>query len=148
MSIEAGRYKGRGIAGSEQYGTTQNGTDQIVVDLQLESGLTVSTFLYFSDKAAKYSIQRLRALGWSGTDLADLTGIDSNDVDVDISYEEYQGELKMKVNIVTGGTVTLDRPLDDKGKKAFAARFRAHAAAVPAAKTPNGTAPSKSDIPF
>jgi hypothetical protein len=138
MSIAAGVYRGRAVAGSEQYGTTNNGTDQIAIDLDLDGGHRVSTFLYFSDKAAKYSIQRLRSLGWQGSDLSNLVGIDANDVDVEIKYEEYQGELKMKVNIVAGGTVTLDKPLDDKGKKAFAARFKA-LASESAPKVPNGT---------
>lgn len=138
MSIAGGIYRGRGVAGSEQYGVTNNGTDQIAIDMDLDGGHRVTTFLYFSDKSAKYSIQRLRALGWQGSDLTNLSGIDANDVDVEIKYEEFQGEMKMKVNIVAGGTVTLDKPLDDKGKKAFAARFKA-LASESASKTPNNT---------
>ena len=62
--IQAGTYVGRGIAGSEQYGTTSNGNDQIVVNLMLtDIGEEVSTFLVFSEKAAPYSIERLRTMG-------------------------------------------------------------------------------------
>lgn len=132
MSIEAGTYRGRGIAGSEQYGKTSNGNDQIVIDLELESGERVSTFLVFSDKAAKYSMDRLRALGWKGNDLTDLTGIDQNEVAVEVKYEEYQGEEKMKVQIRTGSGVVLKETLDANAKKAFGAKYKALAVRTPA----------------
>lgn len=147
MSIEAGQYKGRAIAGSEQYGKTTNGNDQIVLELDLGGGTSVSTFLYFTDAAAQYAIKRLRACGWTGDDLSNLVGIDANEVDVSVKYEEYNGEQKMKVDIITGGTVTLDKPLDDKEKRAFAARFKGLAAASrPAA---NGGQQAKAEeFPF
>lgn len=134
--IPAGNYRGKAVAGSEQYGETSNNNDQIVIDLDLtDIGERVSTFLVFSEKAAPYSMKRLRALGWEGTDLTNLQGIDSKEVDVEVKYEEYQGEMKMKVQIVAGGTVTLEKKFDDKGKKAFAAKFASLAkATVP---TPN-----------
>lgn len=133
--IEPGIYKARAVAGSEQYGETSNGNDQIVLNLTLlESGDTVSTFLVFSDKAAPYSIDRLRKCGWSGADLAKLDGIDANEVDVEVKYEEYKGEMKMKVQIITGGTVTLEKQFDAKGKKAFAAKHAALAKATLGAK--------------
>lgn len=121
--IEPGIYRGKAVAGSEQYGQTSNGNDQIVLDLQLDTGDTVSTFLVFSDKAAQWSIKRLRALGWEGDNLGDLTGIDRSEVDIEVKYEEYKGELKMKVQIVAGGTVTLENQFDAKEKKAFAAKY-------------------------
>jgi hypothetical protein len=123
--IPAGNYRGVAVAGSEQYGTTSNGNDQIVIDLDLpDIGEKVSTFLVFSDRSAKYSLDRLRAAGWSGDDLSNLEGIGSVECEVEVKYEQYNGETKMKVQIVTGGTVTLKDRLDDKGKKAFAAKYR------------------------
>jgi hypothetical protein len=143
MAITAGTYRGRGVEGSEQYGATKNGADQVVVDLQLETGEVVSTFLYFSEAAAPHSVKRLRALGWAGDDLADLRGIGTQDVDVRISYEEFNGKQQMRVEIVTGGTVTLKDPLDARGKKQFAQRFANLVKSVKAEppKTKNGKAP-------
>lgn len=146
MSIDAGTYKGRAIAGSEQYGKTSNGNDQIVLELDIGGGVTVSTFLYFSDAAAPYAIKRLRACGWTGDDLSSLVGVDANEVDVAVKYEEYKGEQKMKVDIVTGGTVTLETPLDDKEKRAFAARFKGLAASSRPAT--NGGPAKAEDFPF
>lgn len=128
--VPAGIHKGRGTMGI-QYGTTTNGHDQIVIDLALsELGETVSTFLIFSDAAAPYAIERLRAMGWIGDDLSDLTGIDQNEVDVEVKYEMYDGKERMRVQILTGGgRVVLQNTMDDKGKKAFAAKFKGLAAA-------------------
>lgn len=147
--IAAGNYRGRAIKGSEQYGQTSNGNDQIVIDLDLlDIGEKVSTFLVFTDAAAQYSLDRLRACGWTGDDLANLTGIDANEVDVQVKYEEYKGEQKMKVQILTGGgAVKLKDQLDDKGKKAFAAKYRDLARSVAAPKAP-AASDSKTDISF
>jgi hypothetical protein len=146
--IAAGTYRGRAIKGTEQYGQTSNGNDQIVIDLDLfEIGEKASTFLVFTDKAASYSIDRLRACGWKGEDLTNLDGIDANEVDVEVKYEMYQGEQKMKVQILTGGgSVKLKDQLDDKGKKAFAAKYRDLAKSVATPKAPESS--GKSDIGF
>jgi hypothetical protein len=130
--VSAGTYRGRAIAGTEQYGTTSNGNDQIVLDLDLiDLGEKVSTFLVFSDKSAPYSLERLRACGWKGDDLSNLSGIDANEVNVEVKYEMYQGDEKMKVQILTGGGVVLKDKLDDKGRRAFAARYAKLAKATP-----------------
>lgn len=145
--IPAGTYKGFGISGTEQHGQTSNGNDQIVIDLMLpDIGEKVSTFLVFSEKSAKYSIERLRALGWSGNDLANLAGIDTKQVDVEVKYEMYQGQEKMKVQILTGGGVVLKDKLDDKGKKAFAAKYAAMAKATPAASSSSTATPQRGAV--
>lgn len=121
--IQAGTYRAKAIAGSEQYGMTKGGNDQVAVDLKLETGDVVTAFLVFSEAAAPYSVQRLRALGWEGDNLAQLDGLGTTTADVRISYDEWEGKQKMKVEIVTGGTVKLKDTLDERGKKQFAARF-------------------------
>lgn len=148
--IAAGNYRGRAIKGSEQYGQTSNGNDQIVIDLDLpDIGEKVSTFLVFTDKAAQYSLDRLRACGWKGDDLSNLDGIDANEVDVEVKYEMYQGQEKMKVQIVTGGgAVKLKDQLDDKGKKAFAAKYRDLAKSVAAPKAVPAASGSGKDLDF
>lgn len=132
--IAESTYRALAVKGSEQYGTTANGHDQIVVDFDLpDIGEKVSVFLFFSEKAAPYSIKKLRAAGWRGNDLSNLDGLGEQECVVRVSHETYNGEQKMKTDIVVGGTITLDRPLDDKGKKAFAARFKSLAASAPSA---------------
>jgi hypothetical protein len=128
-NIAAGIYKGRAIAGSEQYGVTKGGHDQIVLDLDIQVSdgevWRLSTFLVFSDAAATYSIDRLRACGWTGDDVTNLAGIDRNEVDVEIAYEMYDGKDRLRVQIMTGGgRVTIQNKLDDSKKRAFGARFK------------------------
>jgi len=151
MSIDAGTYRARAVAGKEQYGQTKNGTDQVVLEMDLpDLGQTVSVFLYFSDAAAPHSIKRLRLAGWTGDDLSNLEGLGSRECDVVVKYEDYKGEQKMKVEIMSGGTVVLENKLDDKSKKAFGAKFKALAKSTPTvagSSVANGT-PKASDIPF
>lgn len=130
MTIEAGIYKCRGIAGSEQYGSTTNGNDQIALNLDLfEIGQQVTTFLVFTDASAQFGIDRLRALGWEGDDLSNLAGIDKAEAQVQIKYEEYQGKQQMRVQILTGGGVVLQNQMNDASKRAFAAKFKSLATA-------------------
>lgn len=143
--VPAGRYQGRAVAGSEQYGETSNRNDQIVLELQLpEIGQNVSTFLVFSEKATPYSIRKLRACGWTGSDLSKLDGIDRNVVAVEVKYEMYNGEEKMKVDIQTGGSVVLESAHDDKKKRAFAAKHADFAKSIPVVtQTPSASAPAR-----
>lgn len=123
--IPAGTYKGRGVEGSIQIGQTTNGNDQMILDVHLtEVGETVPIFLYFTESSAPWSIKRLRALGWTGDDLSAVTGIDTNEVNVQVKYEMYNNKMRMKAEIVVpGGSFKLENAYDDKAKRAFAARF-------------------------
>ena len=150
MSIPAGNYRAVAVAGSEQYGQTKNGNDQVVLSMTLlDIGEQVSVFLYFSDAAAPHSIKRLRRAGWSGDDLSSLVGLGSTECEVTVKYEEYNGEQKMRAEISSGGTITLETQLDDKAKKAFGAKFRdlAKATPKPVGSAVNG-APKAEDIRF
>jgi len=136
--MKAGRFKGRGVAGSEQYGDAgANKTLQVAIDLVLpELGRSVSTFLFFSKDAAPYSIERLRALGWEGNDIRNLKGIDKNEVDVEIISEMYEGKQQWRVNILTGpGRVTLANTVN---KDEFAARLAALGISVDGSSSSSG----------
>jgi hypothetical protein len=125
--IQAGFYPGRAIAGSEQYAINEkNGNESIAIDVDVPSlERSFTTFLHFTDAAAPYSIERLRACGWTGDDLAKLDGIDRNEVSVQIKYETFDGKERMKVDISTGGgRVKLENTMNEKQKRAFAARLR------------------------
>jgi hypothetical protein len=112
--MRLGTFKGRAVKGSEQYGDTSNGYPQIAltIRMQIEGGTQDSTtFLIFSPDAAPYSWERLRACGFKGTDLSqELVGIDSNEVDVNVRSEMYEGKAQIKCDIVAGGLVKLSKP--------------------------------------
>jgi len=153
--IKAGIYKARAV--DAQYGVTSKGNDQIVVSLKLASGEMVSSFLVFTDKTWSFQVDRLRALGCAGNLPMDLTGLDANEVDVQITYETYDGKEKMRVEIMTGGgRVQLQNQMDDAQKRAFAARVAAWSrasggpaqnGAKPATPAPTTTKPDE-EIPF
>ncbi len=148
MTIKEGFYRGRAV--TLQYGTNKNtGNEQIAVELEITSEgperyKRCTAFLYFTDDAATYAIEKLRALGWQGDDLAALTQPGTElpsfmpvECDIGIKYEEYQGKERMKVNIFTGPgkRVELENKLDDKGKRAFAAKFNSLAKATAGGKS-------------
>jgi hypothetical protein len=136
MAIRLGRFKARAIAGSEQYGVSgRKETLTITIDLAVPAlGQNVGTYLYFSQDSAAYSFERLRQLGWVGKDIRDLKGIESNEVEIDISEEEYQGKKRFKVEIVSGGKASPGQVL---AKDAFAEKFSQLVASLP-----------EDDIPF
>jgi hypothetical protein len=145
----AGVYKGRAMPETAKLGTTEKGHEQIGFMVQISRGGghrdIVPMYLVFSDGpkgSAKYSMERLRALGWEGTDLRDLRTIGRNLVDVRVDYEIFEGEEKLRVEIVTG--LRMDRPMNESAADSFAKRFAALAEATPIVvqaapeKKPNG----------
>ncbi len=143
--IPAGTYKGRGVAGSAQMGMTSTGGDQIAIDVEVPAlGRVLTTFLFFTEAAKPYSIDRLRALGWDETsDDPSLPGIDRNEVDVVVKYEDYKGEQKMKVEVLTGGgKVTLKDQMSDTQKRSFMSALKnaaKQAGGAPAPKAPTSS---------
>lgn len=114
--IKTGIYKARAIDPvkgeyvEQAYGKTKTGIPELLLRVDVRDIRRVLTApLYFSTEAAPHSFSRLRACGWQGEDLADLTGVDANEIEVDISYrlwaqaEGGDGSLKLKVQILSGG---------------------------------------------
>jgi len=82
----------------------------------------VTVVLYFSESAAPYSTERLRATGWEGKSLDDFTGIGRKPVTLLCKQEPYEGKITTKWEIFSGGTFNTQNPID---KKSFAARVAA-----------------------
>ncbi len=153
MTIAPGNYEAKAVKDGVQIGETDKGVLQILIDMELfdaqnKSVGNMTTFLYFSEGAAVYSYERLRALGWEGKgpeDIDNLSGIYKNKVPVRVtvpeSYKDNAGVTKMgqsKLEILTGtGTVKLSKPLD---MSTFKARLRAIGGGTPPA-TGTGNAP-------
>jgi hypothetical protein len=128
----------KAIKSSAQYGETDTGNLQLGIDLEVKDDKgqvlgTMTTILFFTEKSAPYSYERLTALGWKGkgpADVKDLTGIDTNAVDVRVtqpeSYKAADGSMKMgvsKIEILTGdGRMTMAKKVDPA---TFAARLAA-----------------------
>lgn len=103
MSIAAGTYRAQAVKGSEQYGRTQAGDEKMTVDVELlDIGETVTVFLTFGEKAKPYSVARLKELGWDGTD--SMAGLGSRECTIKIKYETYNGEERMRADVVVPGS--------------------------------------------
>lgn len=108
-------------------------------------------------KGAQTTIEALRACGWSGDDLADLHGLDANEVELVIDHETYQGETHPKVKFVNRPSgLGLKAPMTLEQARAFAARMKGDVLmASRRIQPPAGAAPQRSmegagadDIPF
>lgn len=124
MTIEAGTYRGIAIKGSEVYGRTQAGDEKMTIDVDLvDIGETVTVFLTFGEKAKPYSVAKLKELGWDGTD--SMAGLGSRDCTVKIKYETYNGEERMRADVVvpgSGGIKEKDR-LKESETRTFLAKL-------------------------
>jgi len=135
--------------GEVQYGTTSNGNDQIGLSLEVHGPEGFEAFfctalLYFSPNAKQMSIAKLKACGWSGS--GDIgPQIQGKPCRVGISYEEYKGEQKMKVNIYDRPPgIKFDKPMDEQQKSKFLASLAASAGG-PTKPTNNGYPPGWDD---
>lgn len=128
-------YEGQAVQGSLQYGEATGGGLQIAINMEVyEPGSNrslgqMTTFLYFTENAAVYSYERLRAMGWQGKGPDDIDNIgDIYKIRVPVrvtvpeQYKDAYGALKMgasKLEINVGaGTVTLQKPVDPATFKA------------------------------
>jgi hypothetical protein len=116
-------------AASWDLGETAKGGEQIAVQFEIltegaEFG-TITWHGYFTDKSWEITIKALRTMGWLGTDLSLIEGLNTNDVELVIEDETYDGQTFPKVKWVNRvGGLALKAPLSEEKRKAFAAMMR------------------------
>lgn len=80
---------------------TKDGKEQITVKFAIVGGQydgqSVDWTGFFTDKTFDRTIQSLRYCGWQGDDIADLTGIDTNEVEIVVQHNEYNGKVYPRV---------------------------------------------------
>jgi hypothetical protein len=133
--LAEGVYRGR--AKSWDLGETSTGKEQVAVEFQFTSdGFTTERrtwYGYFTDKTLDRTIESLRAMGWTGTDLSNLEGLDANEVELVVGHEPEvdengnpTGQVRERIRWVNaiGGGLGLRAPLNEAKKKEFAARMK------------------------
>lgn len=122
----AGEHQGRGVQGA----LAECGTGRVEVAVELVGlsdgvkDLSITAHLMFGDEIVDKernksmtdkTIEALRALGWEGDDLSNLTGIDKNLVRFGVKHEEHQGVTRAKVNWIgrAGGLAVRNRLTGD-----------------------------------
>lgn len=175
MELNNGKYRAR--ATEWDLAEAGTGSPQVAVGFELLDdgyvGRRITWYGYWSDAALEITVKALRACGWKGNDLLELSGLDANEVDLVIENEEYEGQWTPRVKFVNvPGGLAIKAPMSDDKRKAFAAQMRqkiagldamenqGKPAAKPAASKPAGRSrapagdrrpeppPIDSDIPF
>lgn len=154
-SVPCGEYMARAIRGTEQYAPSAGGEPQIAIDFAIEGGehegASMTIVFSFSGKAPEYSIKKLRACGWQGDNLEDLSGIDAlpvavrvfDDTYTDRRTNETKTRRKMELQWSGDGKFKFEQTMDARQKRGFAAAFAGLAKTIPARAIPGG-APSPS----
>ena len=131
--ISKGTLKARGVEAALGFANT--GTEQVAVllDVTDRDGEVhqLTWYGFFTEKTTERTFESLRALGWNGEDLFDLSGITANEVSVVVEHEEDdRGKVHAKVRWINGGGGLAMKARMDAGQaKAFAARMRGQALA-------------------
>lgn len=165
MAIQDGVYDCK-ATGKAEYGISSQQTDQIAVEIDVLDGRGESlgkrtVYLSFSDKAATYAIEKLRALGFSGTRLDDLVGLGSTQARCSAKTEsDRDGNPRQSWDVFGGSGKAFKTEMSESDKRRLGDRFAkllGGAAPPPAARReqvsygPQGTAGRPKDddlIPF
>ena len=144
--MQEGRFKAR--ACSWGLGYTSTGKEQVAVELKLTeevfTGERITWYGYFTEGTQERTFESLRALGWEGDDLSNLTGLDKNEVSIVVQGEEYQGRTSLKVKFINPlGGLALKETMTPDQAKAFARRMKGWAVASRQAKPANAESKAK-----
>jgi hypothetical protein len=121
--ITAGTYTAIVDADSVYTDVTSNGNDQISFYAELvDIGEKVKIYLVITDKTSSWVWKKLAAAGWDGVDLDKLDGLGSKECEVSIKYEMWNGENRMRADIML--------PRERKTTSGLAAKYGAAARAA------------------
>jgi len=152
--IAEGRHAA--ICRSIQFGWTSTGKEQIAVEFEIQgpddedAGRSITWFAFFTDKTFEKTVEALRTLGWTGSDVAELPGLAdvgavAQVVEIVVAHEQYQGDVNAKVKWVNkpgGSRVKLEKPMAADEMRLFAARMRARLAAPRPGAAPTSMRPA------
>lgn len=122
-----------------------NNQPQIALDFDLRDAQgrdvgSITIAMSLAKKALPYTIERLRACGWMGRNILDLSGVDELAPQVDVFIQkDLKGRDQLRAEIMTGGgalTFKLKTPIDLARLDAFAAYVTRGIEAMPAPKAP------------
>ncbi len=149
-------------------GYTKDSKPQIAVQFDIlegngePTGSTITWFGYFTDKSRDITFKALRACGWVGDDIDAPDGFGSQDVEIVVEEDTYEGKTQLKVRWVNkpGAGIALQKPMNADERKRFAAEMKGFVlkanggkpSAPTPAKPPAGNArpapASDDDLPF
>lgn len=125
MPDSPGRYRGKAVEWA--WGVSSNGNPQLAVafDFLDHPGQRMTRYLSFTDDAFDYSLKALRNCGWQGDNFEDLTGLDANEVQLVLDWEEYQGKRELRIQFINqSGGIALKQAMEPTQIASFAQRMR------------------------
>jgi len=156
-SLIPGTYRAR-VTDPEaiQYGYTRNGHEHVAVPLEViegeAAGQSITWFGNFgTDKGIEIAVKALRACGWEGDDIANLVGIEKNEVEIVLALNEYEGKSRLQVQWINrpgDGKVKLQQPMNGQQRTLFGQRVRAQMLAGGSAAKPAAAPADFDQIPF
>jgi hypothetical protein len=134
--INPGKYTA--IAREWKLGETDN-THTPFIGVQFElldesvAGVTMNWSGWLSDAAIDRTLESLRACGWRGKDISDLTGIGDRRVTVTVDNEEYKGKTFPRIKFVNmlGGGLKVGTALAPDKMRELVATSKIKAASLP-----------------
>jgi acyl CoA:acetate/3-ketoacid CoA transferase alpha subunit len=122
--MQAGKFRARAVEGD--WGYSSKGTEQVAVLFQLvDSGEQITWYGFMTEKTSDRTIEALISCGVQ--DLQTLDGLGTEDVELDLAFETYEGKERLRVKWVnrlgTGGVAMKSR-MDQGQKASFAAKYQ------------------------
>lgn len=146
--LPAGTY--RAHAGDKVLGYTTKMTPQVAVQCVIDSpgfeGQSITYYGYLSEGAYEYAIKSLRAMGFEGDDISDLSTVGKIPFSIVVQHEEYEGKISAKVVFVNSDGVAVKNVMSPDDVKKFAATMRSKIAALsPTVRSTPKAQPQKAD---
>jgi hypothetical protein len=131
--IPEGTWRARAVTAELGYTAADN--EQVGVALVFSpdqdpdvDGRPTTWYGSFSEKSLKHTLKALRTCGWAGDNLADLSGIDANEVEVVVAHEDdLEGQPRARakfINPIGAGGVAMRSKMSEDQARAFAERMR------------------------
>jgi len=97
-------------------------------------GLSLTWYGFFTDKTKAGTIRALRAVGWQGDDLTELTTARGEAPCTVQTEADLDGVTRARIRFIGGGVIAMKSVMNHDQKKAFAASMRAFASTIAAPK--------------
>lgn len=128
---QPGNYRAR--ATTAKLGWSNNDKPQVAILFKVVdpngtefTGEEIAAYLSLAEGAFEITIKALRACGWQGENISDLSTVGSEDCEIVVGEEEYQGKVQTKVRWVNrlGGALQLKREMAPDEALRFARSVR------------------------
>lgn len=113
-------------------GHSATGKEQVAVLFEVtqgeHAGKSFTWFGFFTENTTERTLDSLRHCGWDGDNFVEMKGLDSNEVEIVVEEEEYEGKVRTKVQWVNRPSrLAMREQMNAQAQAAFAAKMRGRA---------------------